>query len=758
MYRCLALCFCVLFHVYNVRAQSSNATVKGTVQDEAGKPVSGAIVQLKQIKKQTQTSNDGSFALNAPAGKYTLSVESMNAEPQEMNVEMHSGETVELPVLHTTAKYKELEPTVCTGQFEPQSLRRSVYNVRVISSQRIKAQASNDLTGILNKELGFRFTYDGATGTSDVVLMGLSGRTVKILLDGAPMTDRGDTRESLNQIDVNTIERIEIVEGPMSVSYGSDALAGVVNIITKKTTSHRWDVNAKVQEETVGKEYEPFTGKGAHFQNVGAAWQYNGWAISGGITHNDNGGWQGNDTGRVKQWKPKEQLLGNIKLGYANDHFNIWYRLNTLDETILSEGRNNAGKAQDQKYITDRYMHQMQTEWRASDKLTINGILSYTDYKRRTQTTDVDLATGYRTLSIDGEGLQDVAKFNTLVVKPVAQYKFNNIVSLQAGLDLTMDNASGQRIKGSPSINDYAFFASSEIKLFEKLYVRPGVRLIKNSVYNAPPAILSLNVKWNLSKNVDVRAAYANGFRSPALRELYFNFIDANHAIIGNPNLKAETSNSFDASVNWQPVTKGAFKIRTGIRGYYNNFNNLINYGIDPSNTTVTTLINIDKNKTVGILQENSISWKKLSGSVGIGYLGSYNQIYSDSAGKANSLPEFMWTPEVNANLLYSFNKIKMTVGVFYKFTGKRNVYTSTQNGIMLGTTSPYHLLDVTLTKTVGKYISLNGGVKNVANITDVQNTIATASAGAPHATSGPVQLGCGRSYFLGMGFQIFRN
>ena len=64
--------------------------------------------------------------------------------------------------------------------------------------------------------------------------MGMSGNNVKILLDGIPLIDRGATKQSLSQLDVNSIERVEIVEGPMSVVYGTDALAGVINIITKR--------------------------------------------------------------------------------------------------------------------------------------------------------------------------------------------------------------------------------------------------------------------------------------------------------------------------------------------------------------------------------------------------------------------------------------------------------------------------------------------------------------------------------------------
>ena len=183
-----------------------------------------------------------------------------------------------------TAKANDLKDVVVTGQYGPQSLKNSVYNVRTISAEKIRLRGAVNLQQVLNTELGFRFSNDLTLGTTDVSLMGITGRNVKVLLDGVPMIDRSDTRESLNQIDINTIERIEIVEGPMSVVYGSDALAGEINIITK-TAGKSLNITARVQEETVGKEYNAFSDKGNHVQNLGMSWQHNGWSVLGGITH-----------------------------------------------------------------------------------------------------------------------------------------------------------------------------------------------------------------------------------------------------------------------------------------------------------------------------------------------------------------------------------------------------------------------------------------------------------------------------------------
>lgn len=121
-----------------------------------------------------------------------------------------------------------------TGQFSPQSMRNSLYKVRTVNSEQIRQKVPTSVQSLLNTEIGIRLSNDMALGETDFELMGMSGNNVKILLDGIPLIDRGATKQSLSQLDVNSIERVEIVEGPMSVVYGTDALAGVINIITKR--------------------------------------------------------------------------------------------------------------------------------------------------------------------------------------------------------------------------------------------------------------------------------------------------------------------------------------------------------------------------------------------------------------------------------------------------------------------------------------------------------------------------------------------
>ncbi len=659
--------------------------------------------------------------------------------------------------LTDSLKIKALDEVVVTGQYKPQSLKKSVYQVTVINQERIKLSAATNVQQVLNTQLGFRFSSDNTLGTTDVQLMGMTGRNVKILLDGVPLIDRGDTRESLNQVDVNTIERIEIVEGPMSVSYGSDALAGVINIITKKHIANNLSVTARVQEETAGSEYYPFSDKGVHMQNVGINYKKNNWIFSAGGTHNDHDGFGGDDYGRGKTWKPKEQWLGNAKIGYAKDAFNIYYRIDGLDEDIKSRGIINPNnKAFDQQYITKKMAHQVQGGYNFNSKIQLATILAYTDYKRQTKTTIHDFEKNTNELTA-GPGEQDIAKFNSFVFRNTLQYQITNKIALQPGIDINREEASGERINGNPVITDYAAFVSAEIKPTDKINIRPGFRFIHNSVYNAPPVIPSINSKFILNNHLDIRLAYAYGFRSPALRELYFDFVDANHNIVGNPDLKAEHSNSFSGSLNWVSSPKNNLRHSASLTGFFNQFSNQIDFAQSASNSNEYTYFNVNEAKTTGGTLENRFVWKNLDAAVGFSYIGYSRKLYDDKDYIKLDSKEFLWSPEITTALSYNLASLKTKISLFYKYTGEKPQYvtgknTSSQSILYIAKIAPYHLADFTVFTAVNKFISINAGVKNIFDVSNVNST-ATPS-GSIHNGSGALSVSYGRSYFLGFNFQ----
>jgi outer membrane receptor for ferrienterochelin and colicins len=747
--------YLLLFLVAYCPATAQKGRLSGKIVTVDKQPVINASVGIKNTAHGTISGSDGTYSFALAPGKYNVVVSMIGYKEQIQQVEILAGSVVSLDDITLTELPFSLSDAVVTGQFEKQSLRNSVYQVRTIDSERIKLRGASTIQAVLNTELGIRFSNDPILGTTDIQLMGMSGQNVKILLDGVPMVDRGGTRESLGQIDINTIERIEIVEGPMSVIYGSDALAGVINIITKKGSDQdNLSVTARILEETVSNEYNTFDKDGSHHANVGVAWQKSGFRASGNVTRNNFGGWQGDLTGRAKKWLPKEQMLLNAMLGYSGKKWNAWYQFNGTDETIKLLGNaTTINQAGDKDYITKRWFHQAQGEYRANDKLDFSGALSYTDYSRRTLSTNIDLNTGRRTLSLDPAG-QDKSIFTTTFFRGMAKYKVSSNVIFLPGIEITNNSSSGQRIKGEPTINEYALFISSELKLPAGIKLSPGVRFIKNSVYDAPPVIPSLNAKVNLSPSFDLRLGYARGFRSPALRELYFDFHDASHSINGNENLKAEYSNSFNSFLVWNAPQKSHIHFTSTLGAFYNVFHDRIDTALDPNDPTQTTYLNISLFKTTGFSIENKFSRKHLQASVGANYIGSYNEIL-DNTEELGDLPQFMWSPEVNANLVYLFSKINTSINFFYKYTGKRPRYMLTTTDPVtatLGQINGYHLADLTITKNFRKYLSLTAGAKNLFNLTSINNNILSSG----HDATGPGFSG--RSYFLGLNFRWSKN
>ncbi len=647
----------------------------------------------------------------------------------------------------------QFDEVVVTGQYEPQSASKSVYKIRTISMEKIQSKGAVKLQDVLNTELNIRFDQDLALGGSNISLQGLSGQNVKVLIDGVPMIGRQGTDNSINinQINVNSIDRIEIIEGPMSVVYGADALAGVINIITRRSSEGKLDLTAKVHEETVGKEYG--AKKGIHNQSLGAGYAWNNFQARADFSRNYFGGFQGDAIDRDKQWHPKTQYFGSGVLGYSKDKSSLYYRLDYMNEDIYNPGIYEGNEALDQNYITNRFMHQLQGGHSFSDRLSFNSAIAYTSYKRETQSTTVNKTTGAVRLAL-GAGLQDITKFDGVTVRGTFQYKINDKLSFQPGFDLNRESGEGGRIKtGTQIIGDYALFLSGEWSITPRIQIRPGVRVIHNTVYNAPPAIPSINTKIKINSRQDFRLSYARGFRAPSLRELYFNFFDASHAIEGNPDLEAELSHSFNGSWNWQAINNSTWKLTSAVGGFYNIVDNMIGNGQKPGNALVTTYINIDKFKTTGITLTNTLKGSRWDFNVGLGYTGRFNQFYES----INDLDEFVWSPEITSSATYRIPNLGMNLSAYYKYTGKTPYYVvSSESGSQVATLAripSFQWMDASIQKIFLNHFTATAGVRNLFDITSVTST-STVSTGA-HSEGAVRPIGYERSYYLSISYSL---
>ncbi|MDA3842842.1 MAG: TonB-dependent receptor, partial [Candidatus Kapabacteria bacterium] len=482
------------------------------------------------------------------------------------------------------------DQVVITGQFRPTTAQKSVYSINIVSKERIQAQAASTLKDILTNEMNISIGEDGILG-SNLSINGISGQNIKIMIDGIPVIGRLDGNIDISQINLNNAERIEVVEGPMSSIYGSDALGGVINIITKESADDVFEGSLNSYVETVGK-YN-FDGN--------ASYAFGKNKISASLGRNFFGGYSVVDTTRQKQWKPKEQYFGDLSYSRNFADYKFRYNLRYFDEFILNRGlpRLPYGEtAFDDHYRTNRINNSMFLNGKIGDKQFIDVTASYSYYNRKKNKFSKDLVTLEEKLTSDPAD-QDTSVFTTFMTR--GTYSHDDVtdwLKFQAGFDINLDYAASEKIaEDAESMQDFAFFTSLGLSIGDDFIFQPSLRFISNSQYEAP-LIPSFNFKYNLTDHITMRASYARGFRAPSLKELYFLFVDVNHNIQGNNTLEAETSHSYNlgATVNFQ---NDDYVFRIEPKAFYNNITNLISLALVKEG--LYSYVNIGDYKTLGV-------------------------------------------------------------------------------------------------------------------------------------------------------------
>src|SRR5690606_26428 len=170
---------------------------------------------------------------------------------------------------------QDLNPVILTAQYRPQSVDKSIFEVDVLTQSDIQKMAGNTLDDVLKQTLNLNVIPNSGEGRSGIQQFGFNSEYVKILIDGVPFIgDEGfGNAIDISQINIDDIEQIEIVEGAMGVQYGANAVTGVVNIITKKSSRHKWNLTPYIQEETLGSEYN-WSDKGRHIQSFKVGYNF----------------------------------------------------------------------------------------------------------------------------------------------------------------------------------------------------------------------------------------------------------------------------------------------------------------------------------------------------------------------------------------------------------------------------------------------------------------------------------------------------
>ncbi|MEZ4804153.1 MAG: TonB-dependent receptor [Bacteroidia bacterium] len=637
---------------------------------------------------------------------------------------------------------------VSVGNIRPTTTTNTVHNVRIISAKTIERQGAFNLKDVLIKENNIRIGNDNILGSS-LSLQGISGQNVKVLIDGIPITGRENGNIDLGQINLNNIERIEIIEGPLSVIYGTDALGGVINLVSKRIT-----LDSSKPAIAYGNAYIESTKQ----YNFGAGGIVKLKDIDFGASINRNffGGYSMEPNSRVMFWKPKQQVFGNFSITKQTGKLKIKFNTSLFNEKIENRGspiiNHLEAYAYDEYYLTNRNINSLNIEHKINKRSYWNVLTAFSFYLRDKVTYRKDLTNSKLEIvpSPDANSSNSFLNF-------MSRGSYSNAVkpyfSYQLGYDINMNSALGTKIETDRGrMNDYAVFACAEIKPFRKFSIKPGFRATYNTRYSAP-FVPSIQFMLKSIKNVTLRYSYGRGFRAPGLKELYLHFVDYNHNIIGNPNLQSEMSDNHNAAIKYKINVNKKLVLYLDNSYFYNQiFNQIALVSTNPIKLEYT-YENIDNFKSIGANFNFTALYKNFRATLGGSYTGIYNNAF-EMVGK----DKYLYSPELRAQATYIFKKGQLkdlSVSMFHKYNGSTIGYAlNNVRKIVTTTSESYNILDFTLSKPfLAKKINLTAGVKNVMNITTIRAT--NISTNFHNAGSSTMPVSVGRSIFAQININI---
>ncbi len=678
-----------------------------------------------------------------------------------------------------TIQASSIKEVVVTGQFSPQSIKKSVFNVRVISAKDIQNLAANNLSDVLSQYLNITIRPNGTSGRSTVSLFGLDAQYFKILVDGVPLVNEAGlgNNTDLSQINLNDVAQIEIVEGSMGVTHGANAVSGVLNIVTKKSSQDKWTISATTQEETVKNEYSLFD-KGRHIQAIKVSHSLNNnWFVSLGANRNDFKGYLEDKKGknynennqmRGFRWLPKEQLNTTALLSYRKNNFQAFYKFEYFDEnidfynsTVQSGYNTELGSyryANDKRYLVNRYFHNLNSTGKILSKLKYNVSLSHQKQERNVE----DFRYYFQTKT---EGNNLIVKDQSMEVL-YATGTLSNLfvdkkIDLQLGYEIVnnkgfslIQEANNTVVPIRKTLENYDLFVSSEIKATEKFSIRPGIRASAQSKFKDQQAS-SLALRYLLEKGIEIRGSYGNSFRTPSFEELYSKQIFDGHFFAGNENLIPETSTSYELSLKKTTILASDLQMYTTFSGSFLNVKDRIDMALVRFNTDTGNpeyeYINISKYKMWNFSTTNQFKKENWTFNFGAALIGisqkTENQVLTSNE-------KYLYSFNLNSSVSYIVPKWKTTFSTYYKYNGKSQQLVEGASEYVISTVDSSNWLDASIRKTFLKNkFETTIGARNILNITSINQS--RTSEGAGHATSSQIMLAYGRSYFLKLTYNL---
>ena len=433
-----------------------------------------------------------------------------------------------------------LDDMVVTATRTPVKIVDAKANINVITKKEIENNHYMNLEEAVRNVPGVQFLSYGLAGYSASAFRINGADNTVVLIDGVRANHAGQAFQA-SYLNINNVERIEVLKGAASALYGADAKGGVINIITKNPEGS----STKLTVSAGNFSTENYS---LHNEGKDKSWSYSIDATKykqGDIEDGDGNKWQQKKNGDTVNLKIRKELGegSDITFTYDHDAFDFLYENTT--QYIGWNGKTNFGDVEDTAYS-------LQYRQKFDDTMSNTFIIRNSEYKRN--------STGSATKSLQRN------KYRTLSISDYLTKNFNDKHLITLGVDYVRDKDEVIAETAYGSIYSRAAYIQDEWNMTDKWSLTYGVRYDKHSWAGSkttPRA--TLGYKFNDKTNMYV--AYSEFFVPPTISNYTYG--------TGNPNLKPEDGKSYEVGINHQFdddtfLTAHAFKRKTDNRIYWN--------------------------------------------------------------------------------------------------------------------------------------------------------------------------------------------
>ena len=592
----------------------------------------------------------------------------------------------------------KLETTVVTATLTPKEIKEAPGALEVITAEEIRVKGAENVAQVLEDAVGLDLDHVAGRGYIPQI-RGLSNKRTLILIDGMRFsTGFRDTTVDLTEFPTEIVERIEIVRGPNSALYGSEAIGGVINIITKNAPKKLSESAAIRYGQNTYGEAENYIFKGS----VGDTFENLGIIVSGHVNRSD--AFDRDIDDNYTDFDDEEKYSGLLKLDYSfadNHRFSagVFY-----SDTSRKGIRPKYGMEWDRDADSDR----------TSTFLQYNGVIEettvmargyYSDFQSDRSYIDIDDPSNREDFQIENELYQVESRASRIFAQ-------SHLITL--GLEYREEERSGVENRGEneldESINNRAVFLQDDFPIFDCLQITAGIRLDDHSDFGSEVSPrLSLN--YYLLDNLRFKASYGEGFRAPSLYELYVYTENTKGDVIPNPNLASETSRSYEAGLEGEYGPFGG-----KIMAFRNDIDDMIyktptgNYRMQGKKKVLEyEMCNIDEAYTQGIELEARLAFPQHFSLAG-------NTVFLDSNNEDTD-EDLLEVPDVKSYLRLSYDNpdIGFHTNIRMNYTGKQVIAPKFEAGSQTDADS-YIMWNLYAEKEIKKNFRIFAGIDNIFN------------------------------------------